>query len=46
MKVKWSFGLKAVILSLFKLNVEAKNLFPKVAQFGMLFEKCGKKVKV
>ena len=37
-KVNLSFGHKAVISSLFKLNIESKTSFTKVAQFGMLFE--------
>ena len=37
-KLKMSFGHKAVILSLSKLNIESKTSFTKVAQFGSLFE--------
>ena len=37
-KVKLSFGHKAVISSLFKLNIVSKTYFTKVAQFGMLLE--------
>ena len=39
MKVKLSFGHKAVISSLSKLNINPKTSFTKVAQFGMIFEK-------
>ena len=46
MKVKLSFGHKAVISSLSKLNIESKTSFTKVAQFGMLFEIISSKVKV
>ena len=38
MKVKLSFGHKAVILSLSKQNIESKTSLTKVVQFGMLFE--------
>ena len=41
MKVKLSFGNKAVILSLSQLN-KKKNALTKVAQSGMLFEKFSK----
>ena len=37
-KVNLSFGHKAVISSLFKLNIESKTYFTKVVQFGMRFE--------
>ena len=38
MKVKLSFGHKAVISSLSKLHIESKNFFSKGAQVGILFE--------
>ena len=34
-KVNLPFGHKAVISSLFKLNIESKTYFTKVVQFGM-----------
>ena len=40
LKVKWSLGHKAVILSLYKLSIKSKKSktsFKKVVQFGMLF---------
>ena len=41
-----SFGHKAVISSLSKLNMESKTSFTKIAQFGMLLENITEKVKV
>ena len=41
-----SFGHKAVISSLSKLNMESKTFFTKIAQFGMLLENITEKVKV
>ena len=46
MKVKLSFGHKAVISSLPKLNMESKNFFYKSCLFGMLFKIMTSKVKV
>ena len=46
MKVKLSFGQKAVILSLPKLITKSKKFFTKVVQFGTLFENSTSKVKV
>ena len=46
MKVELIFGHKAVISSLFKLNMESKTSFKKVAQFGMLLENITEKVKL
>ena len=40
MKVNLSYGYNAVILPLTKLNIKSKTFFTKVAQFGMLLEKC------
>ena len=37
-QVKLSFGHKAVILALFKLNTLSKTYVTKVARFGMLLE--------
>ena len=34
-RANMSFGHKAVISSLFKLNIESKTSFTKVVQFGM-----------
>ena len=37
-KMKLSFDHKAVILSIFKLNIVSKTYFTKVGRFGKLLE--------
>ena len=45
-KVKLSFGHKAVVLLLSKLNIESKNFFIQFAQFALLFENVTERMKV